>query len=45
MILPENVDKEKKSAQVENGVLTIEFPKLSEEEIKKPERTIEIIRR
>lgn len=42
MILPENVDKEKISAQVENGVLTIELPKLSEEEVKKPERTIEI---
>ena len=35
MILPDNVDKEK-------GVLTIDLPKLSEEEIKKPERTIEI---
>ena len=42
MILPENVDKEKISAQVENGVLTIELPKLSEEEVKKAERTIEI---
>ena len=42
MILPENVDKEKISAQVENGVLTIELPKLSEEEVKKSERTIEI---
>ena len=42
MILPDNVDKEKISAQVENGVLAIELPKLSEEEIKKPERTIEI---
>ena len=41
MILPENVDKEKISAQVENGVLTIELPKLSEEEVKKAERTIE----
>lgn len=42
MILPDNVDKEKIAAQVENGVLAIELPKLSEEEIKKPERTIEI---
>ena len=42
MILPENVDKEKISAQVENGVLTIELPKLSEEEVKKAERTIDI---
>ena len=42
MILPENVDKEKISAQVENGVLTIELPNLCEEEVKKAERTIEI---
>lgn len=42
MILPDNVDKEKIAALVENGVLTIELPKLSEEEIKKPQRTIEI---
>lgn len=42
MILPDNVDKEKIAAQVENGVLAIEIPKLSEDEIKKPERTIEI---
>lgn len=42
MILPDDVDKEKISAGVENGVLTIELPKLSLEEVKKPERTIEI---
>jgi HSP20 family protein len=42
MILPDNVDKEKISAQVENGVLAIDLPKLSEEDIKKPQRTIEI---
>ena len=30
------------SAQVENGVLNIELPKLSEEEVKKPDRTIEV---
>ena len=35
MILPENVDKDHISAQVENGVLNIELPKLSEEEVKK----------
>ena len=34
MILPDNVDKEKIAAQVENGALTIDLPKLSEEEIK-----------
>ncbi len=35
MILPDNVDKDHISAQVENGVLNIELPKLSEEEVKK----------
>lgn len=42
MILPDNVDKDKISAQVEHGVLTIELPKISEEEAKKAERLIEI---
>lgn len=42
MILPENVDKENISAQVENGVLMIELPKLSEEEIKKAEKQIKV---
>ena len=32
MSLPDNVDKEKISAQVENGVLTVEMPKIQEEE-------------
>lgn len=42
MILPDDVDKEKIAAGVENGVLTIELPKISIEEIKKAQRTIEI---
>lgn len=42
MILPDDVDKEKIAAGVEHGVLTIDLPKLSLEEIKKAERTIEI---
>ena len=42
MILPENVDKDHICAQVENGVLNIELPILSEEEVKKPYRTIEV---
>lgn len=42
MILPENVDKDHISAQVEYGVLNIELPKLSKEEVKKPDRTIEV---
>ena len=42
MILPENVDKEKIVATVEHGVLNVTLPKLSEEEVKKPNRQIEI---
>ena len=42
MILPDDVDKEQISAVVENGVLTIDLPKLSQEEAKKAERNIEI---
>ena len=42
MILAENVDKVHISAEVEYGVLNIELPKLSEEEVKKPDRTIEV---
>lgn len=42
MILPENVDKDHISAAVENGVLNIQLPKLSEEEIKKAEKLIEV---
>ena len=42
MILPDDVDKEKIVAGVDNGVLTIDLPKISVEEIKKAQRTIEI---
>ena len=35
MILPDDVDKEKISAQVENGVLNIDLPKFSEQEKEK----------
>ncbi|WP_148375316.1 MULTISPECIES: Hsp20/alpha crystallin family protein [Butyricimonas] len=42
MILPDDVDKEKIAAGVDNGVLTIDLPKISLEEIKKEQRTIEI---
>ena len=42
MILPDNVDKEKITAKVENGVLNIELPKLSEQETKKAQKLIEI---
>lgn len=42
MILPEDVDKEKISATVNNGVLDIELPKLVKEELPKRKRVIEI---
>lgn len=42
MILPDNVERDNISAQVEHGVLSISLPKLSEEEIKKAERVIEV---
>ena len=40
--LPDNVDKEKITANVANGVLTIELPKYSQEEKAKINRVIEI---
>ena len=42
MILPDNVDKDNISAVVENGVLNIQLPKLSEEAVKKAEKRIEV---
>ena len=42
MILPDNVDKEKISAAVENGVLSVQRPQISEEEVKKAEKQIEV---
>ncbi|GAE84138.1 Hsp20/alpha crystallin family protein [Bacteroides reticulotermitis] len=42
MILPENVEKEKIAAAVDNGVLNITLPKRSEEEVKKAQKQIEI---
>lgn len=42
IVLPDNVNKDKIAAQVENGVLAIELPKLDQAEIKKNERVIEI---
>ena len=42
MILPDDVDKEKIGAAVENGVLDITLPKLSKENLPKLTRDIEI---
>lgn len=41
-ILPEEVDKEHISARVEDGILSIELPKLAPEPQKKVDRVIEI---
>ena len=41
MILPDDVDKEKISAQVENGVLNINLPKFTEQEKEKAKRFID----
>jgi len=42
MVLPENVNKESVEAKVENGVLVINLPKLSEKEIQKKQRVIAV---
>lgn len=42
MILPEDVDKEKIAARVENGVLNINLPKFSKEEKEKAKKVINI---
>ena len=42
MILPDDVDKEKISAHVENGVLIIELPKFTEEAKEKSKKVIDI---
>ena len=42
MVLPDNVNKENIEAKVEDGVLTINLPKLSEKEIQKKQRIIAV---
>lgn len=42
LVLPENVERDRIEAKVENGVLNICIPKMTEEEAKKSEKVIEI---
>ena len=42
MILPDDVDKEKIAAQVENGVLNINLPKFTEQEKEKTKKFIDV---
>ena len=43
IVLPDNVDEQKITAKMENGVLHINIPKLTDEEIKQTQRKIEIV--
>ena len=42
MTLPDNADKEKISAKVNNGILNIQIPKLQEDQIKKQQKLINV---
>jgi len=42
MVLPDNVNKEKIEAKVENGVLTVQLPKMTEKDIQKKQRAIAV---
>ncbi len=42
MILPDDVDKERIGARCDKGILTVELPKMTQEQIKKAQRCIAI---
>lgn len=42
MILPDDVDKERIGARCERGILTVDLPKMTQEQIKKAQRCIAI---
>lgn len=42
MILPDDVNKDKIEAKVENGILNVTLPKVSEAEVKKNQRLITV---
>lgn len=42
MVLPEDVDKDKIAAQVENGVLNVSLPKYTEQEKEKAKKFIDV---
>jgi len=42
MVLPDNVNKEAIGAKVENGVLTVYLPKLTEKDLPKKQRSISV---
>ena len=42
MVLPDSINKEKIDAKVEHGVLTVQLPKLTEQDIQKKQRAITV---
>ena len=42
LILPDDVDKEKIEASVNNGVLNVVLPKVSQEQLKKAQKVIDV---